>query len=43
MLPMQPGLPERRTHDYKRHSTSEPGGAELGDQDLDAIGVMPRT
>jgi transposase len=22
MLPMQPGLPERRTHDYKRHSTS---------------------
>ena len=22
MLPMQPGLPERRTHDYKRHGTS---------------------
>ncbi|CAG7572321.1 hypothetical protein BH39T_PBIAJDOK_00935 [Barrientosiimonas humi] len=22
MLPMQPGLPERRTHDYKRHCTS---------------------
>lgn len=21
MLPMQPGLPERRTHDYKRHGT----------------------
>jgi transposase len=22
MLPMQPGLPERRTHDYRRHGTS---------------------
>ncbi len=22
MLPMQPGLPQRRTHDYKRHGTS---------------------
>jgi len=22
MLPMQPGLPERRTHDYKRHGTT---------------------
>ena len=22
MLPMQPGLPERRTHDYVRHGTS---------------------
>ena len=22
MLPMRPGLPERRTHDYKRHGTS---------------------
>ncbi len=22
MLPMQPGLPERRTHDYQRHGTS---------------------
>jgi len=22
MLPIQPGLPERRTHDYKRHGTS---------------------
>lgn len=22
LLPMQPGLPERRTHDYKRHGTS---------------------
>ena len=22
MLPMQPGLPERRTHDYVRHGTT---------------------
>ena len=22
MLPMQPGLPERRTHDYRRHGTT---------------------
>jgi hypothetical protein len=22
MLPMQPGFPERRTHDYVRHGTS---------------------
>ncbi len=22
MLPMQPGLPERRAHDYKRHGTT---------------------
>ena len=22
MLPKQPGLPERRTHDYKRHGTT---------------------
>jgi hypothetical protein len=22
MLPMQPGLPERRTHDYKRNGTT---------------------
>ena len=22
ILPMQPGLPERATHDYKRHGTS---------------------
>ncbi len=27
MLPMQPGLPERRTHDYKRHGTTTLFGA----------------
>jgi transposase len=27
MLPMQPGLPERRTHDYVRHGTSTPFAA----------------
>jgi hypothetical protein len=39
---MQPGLPKRRTDDYERPGiTSGPGGAELGDQDFDAVGVMP--
>lgn len=29
MLPMQPGLPQRRTHDYKRHGTTLFGALEI--------------